>query len=89
MEEQSATIFTDGASRGNPGRGGWGTVVVIGSEVCELGGAKAHTTNNEMEIRVASRNGQPFISGLWNRARRRRSLIHQSSESTTTEGEAE
>jgi ribonuclease HI len=44
-------IFTDGACSGNPGPGGWGSVVVSPrGEVRELGGAKDHTTNNEMEL---------------------------------------
>jgi ribonuclease HI len=54
-------IFTDGASRGNPGPGGWGTIVVEdrvrGRKVMELGGAEANTTNNRMELRS-------FIAGL-------------------------
>jgi ribonuclease HI len=50
------TIFSDGASRGNPGPGGWGAIVVesIGSEaeaiVTELGGREDRTTNNRMEL---------------------------------------
>ena len=55
------TIFTDGASRGNPGPGGWGAVVVTSGklqgasevQVTELGGNESHTTNNRMEIRAA------------------------------------
>ena len=48
-------IFTDGSSRGNPGPGGYGAVVVFpydasGGEVVELGGNKADTTNNELEL---------------------------------------
>ena len=45
-------IFTDGASRGNPGPGGYGTIVVYPplDEVVELGGGKPKTTNNEMEL---------------------------------------
>lgn len=51
--ESKVTIFTDGSSRGNPGPGGWGSVVVtkgVKSEVVELGGAEKHTTNNRMEL---------------------------------------
>ena len=43
-------IFTDGSSRGNPGRGGWGSIVVYGDKVAEIGGAELHTTNNKMEL---------------------------------------
>lgn len=52
-----AIIFTDGASRGNPGPGGWGTIVVSHGEVHELGGREENTTNNRMELQAA-------ISGL-------------------------
>ncbi len=46
----SIAIFTDGSSRGNPGPGGWGTVVVTDEQVIELGGAEKNTTNNRMEL---------------------------------------
>lgn len=45
-----AIIFTDGSSRGNPGPGGWGAVVVEGEKVKELGGRESQTTNNRMEL---------------------------------------
>jgi|SRR3989344_4494528 len=44
------TIYTDGASRGNPGPGGWGAIIIRDDEVVELGGAETHTTNNKMEL---------------------------------------
>jgi len=47
-------IYTDGSSLGNPGPGGWGTVVVIdGKIVEELGGHNKDTTNNRMELQAA------------------------------------
>ena len=47
-------IFCDGACSGNPGPGGWGAVVAYPSgEVVELGGARAQTTNNQMELAAA------------------------------------
>lgn len=46
-------IFTDGASKGNPGRGGWGAVVVAEGSVTELGGREAEATNNQMELMAA------------------------------------
>lgn len=52
MHENKITIFTDGASRGNPGPGGWGAVVVSGDEVAELGGSELSTTNNRMELQA-------------------------------------
>lgn len=51
MEE--ITIYTDGASKGNPGRGGWGALVANSEVVCELGGNESHTTNNRMELMAA------------------------------------
>jgi len=45
-----AIIFTDGSSRGNPGPGGWGAVVVEDEKVKELGGSEIKTTNNRMEL---------------------------------------
>jgi ribonuclease HI len=49
---QKITIFTDGAAKGNPGRGGFGAVISEGDTVKELGGHKGLTTNNEMELRA-------------------------------------
>lgn len=48
------SIYTDGACSGNPGPGGWGTVVYFDDgSVHELGGRDAQTTNNRMEIQAA------------------------------------
>jgi ribonuclease HI len=44
------TIYTDGSARGNPGPGGWGTIVIGEKKVVELGGREPHTTNNRMEM---------------------------------------
>lgn len=44
------TIYTDGSSRGNPGPGGWGALVMDEVRVVELGGREDHTTNNRMEL---------------------------------------
>lgn len=44
--------YTDGSSRGNPGPGGWGAIVVVGNDVSELGGRESKTTNNRMELRA-------------------------------------
>ena len=46
-------IFSDGASKGNPGPGGWAAIVVAGEQVVELGGFEKHTTNNRMELLAA------------------------------------
>ncbi len=43
-------IYTDGACRGNPGKGGWGAILVYGGRERELCGGEAETTNNRMEL---------------------------------------
>ena len=43
-------IYTDGACRGNPGKGGWGAILVYGSVEKELSGGDPMTTNNRMEL---------------------------------------
>jgi ribonuclease HI len=44
------TIFTDGAARGNPGPGGYGTVLLAGQFRKELSEGYELTTNNRMEL---------------------------------------
>ena len=43
-------IFTDGACKGNPGVGGWGSVLVYKDNVKEISGNTSNTTNNIMEL---------------------------------------
>ena len=43
-------IYTDGACKGNPGRGGWGAWLVAGEHQQELFGGEHNTTNNRMEL---------------------------------------
>ncbi len=43
-------LYTDGASSGNPGPGGWGVVLRCGNYVKELSGGYSLTTNNRMEL---------------------------------------
>lgn len=54
MTKNHITIFTDGASKGNPGPGGWAAVILLPQEkkVVELGGHEEHTTNNRMELQA-------------------------------------
>lgn len=50
-QENQITIYTDGASRGNPGPGGWAASIQHpNGKVAEIGGAEGHTTNNRMEL---------------------------------------
>jgi len=44
------TMYTDGASRGNPGRGGYGTILFWGGHRKELSQGYKRTTNNRMEL---------------------------------------
>lgn len=43
-------IYTDGACKGNPGRGGWGALLKAGAAERELFGGAPNTTNNRMEL---------------------------------------
>lgn len=54
IDPQSTVIFTDGACTGNPGPGGWGTIVATpDGKVRELGDGERNTTNNRMEMMAA------------------------------------
>ncbi len=62
MKNDSIVVFTDGSSRGNPGPGGFGALLIdtaIG-KVWELGGREDNTTNNRMEL-SAAREALAFI----------------------------
>lgn len=43
-------IYTDGSSRGNPGPGGYGIVLIWGSQQKEISQGYRRTTNNRMEL---------------------------------------
>ncbi|MBO5479039.1 MAG: ribonuclease HI [Clostridia bacterium] len=48
MEE--VVIYTDGACSGNPGPGGWGSILMYKGNKKEISGGKLDTTNNVMEL---------------------------------------
>ena len=50
---KKVTIFTDGACRGNPGPGGYGSIIRIGGKEEEISGSAKNTTNNIMELTAA------------------------------------
>jgi len=47
------TLFSDGSALGNPGPGGYGTILVYGDKEKIISGSEAHTTNNRMELKGA------------------------------------
>ena len=47
------TIYTDGACSGNPGKGGWGAVLIYRDKQKHLSGSEVLTTNNKMELTAA------------------------------------
>ena len=48
-------VFTDGACKGNPGPGGWGALLRMGTAEKELSGGEPETTNNRMEMTAVIR----------------------------------
>lgn len=54
VTHQIKNFYTDGACSGNPGPGGWGTVVYFkDGSIYEMGGAEQLSTNNRMELLAA------------------------------------
>ena len=47
---QTVEMYTDGACRGNPGKGGWGALLRYGDVEKTLYGGESMTTNNRMEL---------------------------------------
>lgn len=52
-ELKDVIIYTDGASKGNPGPGGYGVILQYGNNKKEISGGYRKTTNNRMEIMAA------------------------------------
>lgn len=50
IERPLVTVYTDGACKGNPGRGGWGAWLSSNGHEIELFGGEMVTTNNRMEL---------------------------------------
>ena len=46
-------IYCDGACSGNPGPGGWGSILLWKQDMKEISGFEALTTNNRMEMTAA------------------------------------
>mgnify|MGYP002700882341 FL=1 len=47
---QTVEMYTDGACRGNPGKGGWRALLRYGDVEKSLYGGESMTTNNRMEL---------------------------------------
>jgi ribonuclease HI len=50
MTANNISLYTDGASRGNPGPGGYGVLLIWGNHRKELSQGYKHTTNNRMDL---------------------------------------
>ena len=48
--KKAVTLYSDGSSLGNPGPGGWGTILEFKGQKKEFSGGEPHTTNNRMEL---------------------------------------
>ncbi len=53
LDKKFVELFTDGACKGNPGRGGYGTILRYGKTEKELSAGYISTTNNRMELLAA------------------------------------
>ena len=47
---KNVILYTDGACSGNPGKGGWGAVLIYKNIQKEFSGYDPNTTNNKMEL---------------------------------------
>ncbi len=71
-KQNEIIVFTDGSSRGNPGKGGYGSVCIYPDShgvtcVDEIGGREDSTTNNRMELMAviaAIKNFEGYYSNL-------------------------
>lgn len=50
---KEVTLYTDGACSGNPGKGGWGAILIYKDYKKEMSGGDKETTNNKMELTAA------------------------------------
>jgi ribonuclease HI len=52
MTEKIIKIYTDGACSGNPGKGGWGAILLYRDKEKRINGFDPDTTNNKMELKA-------------------------------------
>jgi len=50
INNKKVIIYTDGACSGNPGAGGWASIMLSGDKEKRISGGEANTTNNRMEL---------------------------------------
>ncbi|NDC78634.1 MAG: ribonuclease HI [Chitinophagia bacterium] len=50
IHDKGLTIYTDGSSRGNPGPGGYGAILIWKGQSKEISAGYRRTTNNRMEL---------------------------------------
>ncbi len=50
LQQPHITVYTDGAARGNPGKGGYGVVLMYANKRKEMSAGYRLTTNNRMEL---------------------------------------
>ena len=74
MSDSIIELYTDGASRGNPGPGGYGVVLKCGAHYKEISAGYACTTNNRMELLAV-------IVGL-EALKRKNAIVHVYSDSS-------
>lgn len=60
------TIYTDGAAKGNPGRGGYGTILRFGDKEKEISQGFRMTTNNRMELLAVIVGLEAIKKPKWN-----------------------
>ena len=63
------TIYTDGAAKGNPGPGGYGTILQYGDKEKELSEGFRMTTNNRMELLAVIVGLETIKKDGWNEKR--------------------
>ena len=77
MKQSKIIIYTDGAAKGNPGKAGWGAVIMFHNDklkvesvklkVVEMGGSTEHATNNQMEL-TAPIEALKYVKGNMSKA---------------------
>ena len=62
-DEDCVVLYTDGACSGNPGAGGWASILSYKGKEKILSGGEADTTNNRMEIMAVIMGLESIKSG--------------------------